>query len=236
MTGHAAAVLRPSASESLPVREQQITPQAHPSVRLLTGFAGFGAGSVNLAISSSLFAAAPGAGEPDRLAGAVVAGLWGLSLLAAAVLFLARDRPTGGRWTRYALAAAAVAHLAAIAFPASSTPGLRLTQLSALLLTLMIIAMLGWLGRAQGRQDSRRPESAGDKAGMRPGRLLLSAFAGAVLVAGITTPGLAASTPGRYAVPHGGHGSVDHGNPDHENPDQGNPDHGNLAPGGHHQR
>ncbi|HEY1157110.1 MAG TPA: hypothetical protein VGE95_12565, partial [Arthrobacter sp.] len=66
------------------------------------------------------------------------------------------------------------------------------------------IASLGWL---------RRP--AGERAAMRPGRLLLAAFAGALLVAGITTPGLAASTAGQYAVPHGGHG--------------------NLAPGGPHQ-
>ena len=180
----------------------QPAPQAHPSVRIVTGFAGFGAGSVNLAISSSIFAA--GFGEPEKVIAGALAGFWGAALLAGAVVFLAKDRPAGGRWVRYVLAAAAVAHLAALIFPTSATSGLGLTQLSALLLTLMMIASLEWLRRA-----------AGERAGMRPGRLLLAAFAGAVLVAGITTPGLAASTAGQYAVPHG--------------------EHGKLAPGGHHQ-
>jgi hypothetical protein len=193
-------------------------PQADSSVRLVTGFAGFGAGSVNLAISSSFLAA--GSPGPAGLLAGVVAGLWGAALLAGAVAFLAKDRLAGNRWARYALAGAAAAHLAAIAFP---TFGLSLTQLSALLLTLMIIASLGWLQRHSGQQDSAQQDSAQQDsarqpagAGMRPGRLLLAAFAGAVLVAGITTPGLAASTAGQYAVPHG--------------------EHGNLAPGGHHQR
>ena len=201
MTGHDAAALWAPARLDRPVPPQAV-PQAHPSVRLVTGFAGFGAGSVNLAIASSFFAA--GSGEPERVIAGAVAGLWGAALLAGAVVFLARDRPAGGRRVRYALAAAAVTHLAAIAFPSPATSGLNLTHLSALLLTLMIIASLAWLGRA-----------SGEKRAMRPGRLLLAAFAGAVLVAGITTPGLAASTAGQYAVPHGGHG--------------------NLAPGGHHQ-
>jgi hypothetical protein len=82
------------------------------------------------------------------------------------------------------------------------------------LLTLMVIASVGWLGRSGDRRQ--RMATYPQAAGMRPGRLLLAAFAGAVLVAGITTPGLAASTAGQYAVPHGGHG--------------------HLAPAGHHQR
>ena len=203
--------LRPTAPPAHPVTVQSTAPQADSSVRLVTGFAGFGAGSVNLAISSSFLAA--GSPGPAGLLAGVAAGLWGAALLAGAVAFLAKDRLAGNRWARYALAGAAAAHLAAIAFPTSTTSGLSLTQLSALLLTLMIIASLGWLQRQSGQQDSAR-QPAG--AGMRPGRLLLAAFAGAVLVAGITTPGLAASTAGQYAVPHG--------------------EHGNLAPGGHHQR
>jgi len=189
-----------------------VSPAAAP-VRLLTGFAGFGAGSVNLAISSSMFASA-GAVEPARLLAGVLAGLWGAALLAGAVVFLARERLVGGRWTRYALSSAAAVHLAGIVFAASGTPGLGLTQLSALLLTLMVIASVGWLGRSGDRPQ--RMATSPQAAGMRPGRLLLAAFAGAVLVAGITTPGLAASTAGQYAVPHGGHG--------------------HLVPAGHHQR
>ncbi|MEW1806984.1 hypothetical protein [Pseudarthrobacter sp. NPDC080039] len=189
--------------------------QSHPTVRLVTGIAGFGAASVNLAISSSLFAAgAPGPGIP---AAAAVAGLWGAALLAGAVMFLAKDLLMGSRWVRAALAAAAAVHLTAVAFPTAATSGLGLTQLSALLLTLMILAALGWLRRQSAGQEGRQQDGGllQEPAGVRPGRLLLAAFAGAVLVAGITTPGLAASTAGQYAVPHGEHGS--------------------LAPGGHHQ-
>lgn len=189
------------------------TPGMTASVRLVAGFAGFGAGSVNLAISSSMFAA-QGALDPARLLSGVLAGLWGAVLLAGAMVFLARDRPAGGRWTRSLLCGGAAVHLAALVFAAPETSGLGLTQLSALLLTLMLIASLAWLRRAGERQNHRGAPLQG--AGVRPGRLLLGAFAGALLVAGIATPGLAASTAGQYAVPHGTHG--------------------NLAPDGHHQR
>lgn len=205
------------------VPEVQVS-QAGPAVRLFTGFAGFGAGSVNLALSSSVFAASAGPAAPPAVFAGVLAGAWGLALLAGAVVFLARDRLAGGPWARYVLAGAAAIHLAAIAFTPVNTAAsnLSLTQLSALLLTLMIIASLGWLQRAAVRQrgggqanERQLVRAAPAGTGVRPGRLLLAAFAGAVLVAGITTPGLAASTPGQYAVPHSGHN--------------------NLVPGSHHQ-
>ncbi|RAX17448.1 hypothetical protein DC347_07430 [Pseudarthrobacter sp. AG30] len=185
------------------------------AVRLVTGFAGFGAGSVNLAIASSFFAAAAGPAQPLGLFGAAAA-LWGTALLAGAIVFLAKEPAAGGRRVRYALGGAAAVHVAAIAFAAPRTSGLNLTQLSALLLTLMIIASLGWLGRTEARREGGPRAGSGTAGSVRPGRLLAAAFAGAVLVAGIATPGLAASTAGQYAVPHG--------------------EHGNLAPAGHHQR
>lgn len=190
-------------------------PLAHaaPAVRLVAGFAGFGAGSVNLAISSSIFAAAARAREPAELLAGAAAGLWGTALLAGAVMFLAKDWPAAARWPRYALPGAATVHLAAIAFAGPRTSSLDLTQLSALLLTLMIVASLGWLRRAEGPENGRQQAGRGGAAAVRPGRLLLAACAGALLVAGIATPGLAASTAGQYAVPHG--------------------EHGNVAPGGH---
>ncbi|MHC6591197.1 hypothetical protein [Arthrobacter sp. C152] len=202
MPRHGRAALRPPGGSGHPATPQRPAPQADSSVRLVAGFAGFGAGSVNLAISSSFFAA--GSPGPAGLLAGVAAGLWGAALLAGAVAFLAKDRLAGNRWARYALAGAAAAHVAAIAFPASTASGLSLTQLSALLLTLMILASLGWLQR-DGALQGRAGQPAGS--GTRPGRLLLAAFAGAVLVAGITTPGLAASAAGQYAVPHGDHGS-----------------------------
>ena len=184
---------------------------AVPAVRLVAGFAGFGAGSVNLAIASSIFAA-PARPADGLFAGA--AALWGTALLAGAIVFLAKDRPAGGRWPQFALAGAAAVHLAAIAFAVPRTSSLNLTQLSALLLTLMIIASLGWLRRAEACRESARRGGSRTEGQARPGRLLAAAFAGALLVAGIATPGLAASTAGQYAVPHG--------------------EHGNLAPAGHH--
>lgn len=193
-------------------------PASHaiPTVRLVAGFAGFGAGSVNLAIASSIFAAAARPLQPVELLAGAAAGLWGTALLAGAIVFLAKDRPAGGRRAGCTLAGAAVVHLAAVAFAVPRTSSLNLTQLSALLLTLMILASFGWLRRAESRSESGRQGSRVTAASVRPGQLLLGAFAGALLVAGIATPGLAASTAGQYAVPHG--------------------EHGNLAPGGHHQR
>lgn len=195
-----------------------ISPAAAP-VRLVAGFAGFGAGSVNLAVSSSIFAAAARGPEPAQFLVGAVAGLWGTALLAGAVVFLAKDLPAGRQWLRYVLAAAAVVHLAGIVLPAPGSSGLGLTQLSALLLTLMMIALLGWLGRAEIRQHGAElahgQVEAPASAGVRPVRLLAVAFVGAVLVAGITTPGLAASTAGQYAVPHGEHGSVAPGSGHH---------------------
>ncbi|MHC6231449.1 hypothetical protein ACX5I6_17975 [Arthrobacter sp. MMS24-T111] len=189
---------------------------AVPAVRLVAGFAGFGAGSVNLAIASSFFAAAAGPAQPLGLAAGAAAALWGTALLAGAIVFLAKEPPAGSRRVRYSLAGAAAVHVAAIAFAVPRTSALNLTQLSALLLTLMIIASLGWLRRAEARREGGPRAGNGAAGSVRPGRLLAAAFAGAVLVAGIATPGLAASTAGQYAVPHG--------------------EHGNLAPAGHHQR
>ena len=180
-------------------------------VRLFAGFAGFGAGTVNLAISSSLFAGTAGAAGPAQFAAGGLAGLWGAGLLAAAVIHLARGTFPGTRTARGALLAAAAVHAAAALFSAPAAAGLTLSHLAALLLTLMIIAAAAWL-----RRHGSRASAAGTP-GAHPGRLLLAAFAGAVLVAGIATPGLAASAAGQFAVPHGEHGLT-------------------PPPGGHHQR
>lgn len=149
-----------------PMAPDQPSLQAGSAVRLVTGFAGFGAGSVNLAISSSIFSAAAGPAATPAVAAGVAAGAWGLMLLAAAVVFLARDRLPGGRKSRYVLAGAAAVHLAAMASPPAAGPasGLSLTHLSALLLTLMILASLGWLQRERQHREPRVP-AAGPECG-----------------------------------------------------------------------
>jgi hypothetical protein len=107
------------------------------------------------------------------------------------------------------LPAAAAAHVAAIVLGAGSgMAGLGISHLAALLLTLMILAATSWLGR----RARNLPGGPGQNTPGRPGAgtLLAAAFAGALLVAAITTPGLAASTAGQFAVPHGEHAGGHH--------------------------
>lgn len=179
---------------------------------LFAGFAGFGAGAVNLAIASSLLLS-PAGGGLSVVAG-TAAALWGSALLLWTALGLHRGHQP---WAKPAMAllltAAAVHGVSALA---GTTTGLAVSQLAALLLTLMIVGAGGWLRR----RSLDRPAdgvaagsavSHDEAATPRVGRLLGIAFAGAVLVAGVATPGLAASTAGQFAVPHGEHGIPDSG-------------------------
>jgi hypothetical protein len=192
------------------------------AVRLFAGFAGLGAAAVNLAISSSLFAAA-GPAFPGRTAGAAAELLWGAALLAWTFAGLSKGRFPLPRSSALLLPASAAGHVAALVLGAGSgLAGLGISHLAALLLTLMIIAATSWLGRrptalgrsspgvAGGRARASGPVLPGGSgqntaARLGAGRLLAAAFAGALLVAAVTTPGLAASTAGQYAVPHGEH-------------------------------
>lgn len=197
-----------------PVRQAPASaPDRRPAtaaVQLFAGFAGLGAGTVNLAISSSFLAGVAGFPAPAAYAGGGLAGLWGAGLLTASVLHMARGHLPGRRGATAALLAAAGVHVVSIAVGTPAGPVPNLSHLAALLLTLMVIAARAWLHRS-GTGNGGPGRAA---TGARPGRLLLAAFAGAVLVAGITTPGLAASAAGQSAIPHGGHGAtppaVDH--------------------------
>ena len=179
-------------------------------VRLFAGFAGFGAGSLNLALSSSLFTEPAESGGSGQVLFAALAGLWGAALIAATVTGLSGGRIPAPALSGVMLLVAGGVHSAAIFLGRGSGSSLNLSHLAALLLTLMIIASLTWLRRKE--RQKGQPQAPGTNDGgapaavARPGRLLLAAFAGAVLVAGIATPGLAASTAGQYAVPHGQHG------------------------------
>jgi uncharacterized membrane protein len=185
-------------------------PPASPgeaAVRLFAGFAGLGAASVNLAVSSSLFAA-DGTGPPWQTGLALAAALWGATLVAWTVAALRNGNFPWARTSAAALPAAAAVHVLAIVTGAGGDmAGLSLSHLAALLLTLLIIAAKAWLGRQPGGDDGGvdvdggRPASGGTGAG----RLLATAFAGALAVAAIATPGLAGSTAGQFAVPHGSH-------------------------------
>jgi hypothetical protein len=88
----------------------------------------------------------------------------------------------------------------------SGMAGLGISHLAALLLTLMILAATLWLVR----KSPGLPGGAGQSGRLGAGTLLAAAFTGALLVAAITTPGLAASTAGQFAVPHGEHAGGHH--------------------------
>ena len=183
------------------------------AVRLFVGFAGLGAAAVNLAVASSLFAAAgtdfPGTDFPGRAAGAAAALLWGAALLGWTVAGLSRNRFPMPRASALLLPAAAAAHVAAMVLGAASgMAGLGISHLAALLLTLMILAATSWLGRSSPNLSGGPGQNTSGRRGA--GTLLAAAFAGAVLVAAITTPGLAASTAGQFAVPHGEHTGSHH--------------------------
>jgi hypothetical protein len=173
------------------------------AARLFAGFAGLGAAAVNLAVASSLFAAS-GTNFPGRAAVAAAALLWGAALLGWTVAGLSRNRFPVPRASALLLPAAAASHLAAIVLGAGSgMAGLGISHLAALLLTLMILAATSWLGRRPPNDSGGPGQNASARLGAGP--LIAAAYAGAQLVAAITTPGLPASTAGQYAVPHGDH-------------------------------
>ncbi|XAS67821.1 hypothetical protein V3C33_00255 [Micrococcaceae bacterium Sec5.7] len=179
--------------------------QSADAVRLFAGFAGFGAASVNLAIASSLLVEPARAAVQWQIPVAAAAGLWGIALIVWTVTALRGGTFPLPRLAMALLLAAAGTHIVAIATARSPGPSsLSISQLAALLLTLMIVASAAWLQR----QDRSRNHDGGlpTPAGPKPGRLLIAAFTGAVVVASVATPGLSASTAGQYAVPHGGHG------------------------------
>lgn len=182
------------------------------AVGLVAGFAGFGAASVSLAVSSSLFTAAA-AGRSLLLVPAIAAALWGMGLLGWTVAALRGGSFPWPRLSPALLLTAAVIHvLSILSSGGTDLAGLNISHLAALLLTLTIVAAQAWLQRQASlqRQANLRDAAGAGSGGTGAGRLLLGAFAGAVAIAAITTPGLAASTAGQFAVPHGGHSGSGH--------------------------
>lgn len=179
------------------------------AVSLFAGFAGFGAGAVNLAITSSLLLPPAAAAGPLAVPAGVAAALWGSTLLIWTVLTLHRGRLLWAKPAVRLLLAASLVHAAALVAGQLIGPSsLEISQLAALLLTLMIVAAAGWLRRHDDGGVSEPVRGDHSLSQPRAGRLLLAAFGCAVLVAGVATPGLAASTAGGFAVPHGSHGTT----------------------------
>jgi hypothetical protein len=214
------------------MQHRNVQSNAVAVVRLVSGFAGFGAGSVSLAISSSLFTAAA-VGRPLLLVPAIATALWGTALLGWTVAGLRRGSFPWPRLSAALLLTAAALHvLSIIGGGGTDLAGLNISHLAALLLTLSIVAAQAWLRRQSGLGNAAgtvSPSAGTVSLGAGTGRLLLGAFAGAVAVAAITTPGLAASTAGQFAVPHSGHSVGSHSDGGHS--DGGRPGGGTA---GHH--
>lgn len=181
---------------------------------LLAAFAALGAGLTFCALSADALLSA------DSAAGVglgVAAGLWAVAHLAWGIGAL--RNPTGGldagtvpaRAVPAALPAAAAVVLGSLVWTALLAPAadreLNLTLVSALALILLQLGCHGAL--------RRRAEAGATGTQAQPGRLLAGLFFSAVLVAGMTTPGLAASTAGDNAVPHGEHGTTPAGHGNH---------------------
>lgn len=193
----------------LPAPQQGAEGQGSPDelLRLLSGFAALGSGMTFFALAADAVLSASG---PAQLLVGVVTGLWAAALTAWGILTL-----RGGFYMRRAavllsvsvpavLPVVAAVVLAVLSWTALLAPSgnreFDLTLASALALVLLQVGCLGALRRRAGRKETGATTS--------PRKLLVGLFLSAVLVAGITTPGLAASTAGEHAVPHGQHGTM----------------------------
>ncbi|MCU1572347.1 MAG: hypothetical protein JWO93_429 [Micrococcaceae bacterium] len=204
----------PAQSGTGPLPARPLLPEA---VQLYRWFAGLGAAALTMAQSSTVLAAvfrAQGAvggldagglaiGTGPAVGLAVLIAGWGAYLLVWSLRSLRVGRDALVPVMRRLLPLAATIQLGALLaglwrLPASSRT-FDATGACTLLVELSMLASLGW----SGRRHTPSPAEAGPPPA---GRLLMGMFAAALLVAGVTTPGLAASAAGQSAVPHGEHG------------------------------
>lgn len=174
------------------------TPVLPEAVRLLATFAGLGAASVACGLSSNFIFAFPALGWPAYPAAALSGG-WAVYLAVWSVRTMRGNKACAG-WTTALLSATSLICLLAVVYSVWLTPegSLDLTTVSLGALQLIMLCALGYLRRLADSPPDRAARPT-------PGRLLLALFAGAILVAAVTTPGLAATTAGDFAVPHGEH-------------------------------
>lgn len=180
-------------------------PLAGASLPLLAAFAALGTGMTFFALAADAFLT--DSEGPLSLAVGAAGGSWAVLHTLWGINALRGETPMNRaaallqRTVRFALPAVAAVALAALAWGALIAPaGIRsfnLTLASAVVLLLIQLSCHGAMRRIKPRSG---PPSAG--------KLLAALFCSAVLVAGIATPGLAASTAGDFAVPHGEHGTA----------------------------
>ncbi|WP_265520614.1 hypothetical protein [Oerskovia flava] len=169
-------------------------PQADPRggldvLAVSAAFAVLGAGLVNLAVA---------AGDLTSAAGA-----WGAALGLAEVLWaIVALRRTGPAILRVTLGSLlAVSAPAAFSTPPASGPAGTAVIAVVALQVLGAVLVARWLRR----ETEPAPDHAAPATTDRTGRRVLALFAAAVLVATLTTAGLADTQAGEHAVPHDQH-------------------------------
>lgn len=224
---------------SLPGRAARSASRAKPSVSSQSGgelatlyvsIAAVGMAALSSAAASSLFAGLHGLGGAavwaQGVAAAVACAWAGAGLLYAFVSFHTANLAQTILAVR-AVALAASVHLAVLLAVLWRLPEVQrsfdLTLASLILLELSVVAVLGW----QHNASLRVRATAG--AGHTPSAMAVvgTLFAASILVAAVTTAGMAASTAGELAVPHFGHGVTTPGSPQPGNLEQ-------LKHSGHH--
>lgn len=162
------------------------------------------------ALGSGLVLIATGAGSSP--VGAVILITPGVMSLAWAVVVLVRDG-VPGLGASFAVAVGSIIGWVAVealaTLGATTTPPL-LPMVSSTIMLLVIAGVLA--ARLRERADGDRGRSRGtERRPVSTGRYVLTLFAGAVVVAALTTPALAQTNAGAFAVPHGTQGSLHEG-------------------------
>jgi hypothetical protein len=197
------------------LRSKTLDPTLGAAVTLLACFAGMAAGMVELSQAAGYLAGGQGQTSgplvPSGLqpAAGTLCLLWGLALLLWSLLSLHRGRIRFAVPATAALAASAMVHIVAVGL------GLKLHvldagHLAAFFLALLAVGAAAWLRRQGAGSPSQGTGPSGGGSATAPprtGALIGAAFAAAVVVSAIATPGLAASFAGQHAVPHGEHSS-----------------------------
>lgn len=185
---------------------------------LYVSLAFLGIAALAIAAASSLLPEM--GGEPASATGVVLAtapwqwvagvasAVYGLAALAYGFFSFRSGTIKRASTLRLVVSAAALFHLTALLLGLWRLPEASrtfdTTLASLLALELSVIAVLGWRRHAALRQESAR------KARKEPSAVAVvgTLFAASILVAGLTTVGMAASTAGELAVPHSGHGDT----------------------------
>lgn len=187
------------------------------AIRLLAACSALGAGLTFFALAANAALSADGGFALVVIAvfaglAALLQTLWGLTALRGEAPRLG-PVAVAMRLVRWVLPASAAVVLGALVWGTLlAPPGARSFDLTlACTATLLLIQLCchGVLRRLDRNDQQHAGQNTQQNIAQPPaGRLVASLFFSSLVVAGITTPGLAASTAGDFAVPHGEHGSV----------------------------